>query len=271
MAPDIIELTFKQNRKEYFFNPKEIELRPGDYAIIEVEKGVDLGQVTQVGRLVMLKDIKHEPRNIVRKATEADLDHLNENRRKEALAFVVGKEYILRHGLNMKLVDVEYQLDENKLTFYFTSDQRVDFRELVKSLANKYRTRIELRQIGVREEARRLGGCGICGESLCCSTFMHSFSPITTQDAKDQNLPMNPSKLSGICGRLKCCLLFEKGFYSSSLKKFPALDSVVKTARGVGYVDKIDIFNDDVLLRFDGDEYEKYPLEQVNRWLNNGN
>ena len=168
----------------------------------------------------------------------------------------------------MKLVDVEYQFDTNKLTFYFTSAQRVDFRELVKDLASKYRTRIELRQISVREEARKLGGVGVCGKQICCTSFMESFSPISTNDAKQQNLTMNPSKICGVCSRLKCCLLHEKGFYSASLKKFPPLDSAINTDRGIGYVDKVDIFNDEVLLRFDSEEYEQYKLSEINKFTN---
>lgn len=174
---------------------------------------------------------------------------------------------IQRRNLNMKLVDVEYQFDANKLTFYFTSDERVDFRDLVKDLAGKYRTRIELRQISVREETRKIGGMGVCGNRLCCCSFLQTFSPISTNDAKEQNLPMNPAKLSGVCNRLKCCLLFEKNFYADSLKKFPALDSVIETDRGKGYVDKIDIFNDNVLLRFNDDEYEYFSLSEINKLL----
>ena len=267
MSPEVVETTFKRNRKGYFLNSNEIELSIGDFVIVDVEKGIDLGQVSQIGRLVMLKDIKDEPKTILRKAETSDLQKMSRNREEESKAFFIAKEYILRRNLNMKLVDVEYQFDTNKMTFFFSSDQRVDFRELVKDLASKYRTRIELRQISVREEARKLGGIGICGKQLCCASFIHSFSPITTNDAKEQNLPMNPSKICGVCSRLKCCLLYEKKFYASSLKKFPPLDSAVKTDRGVGYVDKVDIFNDFVYLRFDGDEYEEYSLKQINRFL----
>lgn len=265
MSPDVVEVTFKRNRKSYFFNSNDIDLKIGEYAIVEVDKGEDMGQITQTGRLVMLKDIKNEPGNVLRKAGPEDTEKLIENRRNEASAFYIGRENIQRRNLNMKLVDVEYQFDTQKLTFFFTSCQRVDFRELVKDLASKYRTRIELRQISVREEAKKLGGIGICGKQLCCTSFMQSFSPISTTDAKDQNLPMNPSKLSGICSRLKCCILYEKGFYSSSLKRFPALDSPVRMDRGIGYVDKVDIFNDRVYLRFDGEEYEEYSLTEINR------
>jgi cell fate regulator YaaT (PSP1 superfamily) len=267
MSPEVVEVTFKRNRKGYFFNSNDIELKINDYAVVEVDKGEDLGQVTQTGRLVMLKDIKNEPGNVIRKAGPDDTGKLVENRRNETSAFYICREYIQRRNLNMKLVDVEYQFDHNKLTFYFTSCQRVDFRELVKDLASKYRTRIELRQISVREEAKKLGGIGICGKQLCCTSYMQNFSPISTTDAKEQNLPMNPTKLSGICSRLKCCILYEKGFYNSSLKKFPALDSPVKMDRGIGYVDKVDIFNDRVFLRFDGDEYEEYSLQEINKSL----
>jgi cell fate regulator YaaT (PSP1 superfamily) len=250
MSPEVVEVTFKRNRKCYFFNSNDIDLKIGDSVIVEVDKGEDMGQITQTGRLVMLKDIKNEPGNVVRKAESTDTEKLIENRRNEASAFYIGKEYMF---------------DTNKLTFYFTSCQRVDFRELVKDLASKYRTRIELRQISVREEAKKLGGIGICGKQLCCASFMQNFSPISTTDAKDQNLPMNPSKLSGICSRLKCCILYEKGFYSSSLKRFPALDAPIQMDRGLGYVDKVDIFNDRVYLRFDGEEYEEYSLTEVNK------
>ena len=265
MSPEVVETSFKRNRKGYFLNSQELDIKIGDYVIVEVDKGIDLGFVTQTGRLVMLKDMKDEPKKIVRSANSEDLEKMEKNRDEEEKAFAIAKEYIERRNLNMKLVDVEYQFDTNKVTFYFTSAQRVDFRELVKDLASKYRTRIELRQISVREEARKLGGIGICGKQICCASFMDSFSPITTTDAKQQNLPMNPSKICGICSRLKCCLLHEKGFYSASLKKFPALESAIQTDRGVGYVDKVDIFNEEVLVRFEGDEYEQYKLNDLKK------
>jgi cell fate regulator YaaT (PSP1 superfamily) len=239
----------------------------GEFVIVEAEKGIDLGRVQQIADGSSLKNLKEEPKIILRKASSEELNQLDKNRENEVAAFDVGKEYILRRNLNMKLVDVEYQFDTNKLTFYFTSDERVDFRDLVKDLAGKYRTRIELRQISVREETRKIGGMGICGNELCCCAFLQSFSPISTNDAKEQNLPMNPTKLSGVCNRLKCCLLFEKSFYCQALKKFPTLDSVVRTDRGTAYVDKIDIFNDTVLLRFNDDDYEYFSLSEINEFL----
>ncbi len=261
MTPEILEVSFKGNKKVHYFNPKEIKVKPGDYVIVEADKGVDLGTVNKLGRLVALSEIKGEPKNLIRKAVDEDMEKLKENREKEAQAFLIAREKIKQHKLNMKLVDAEYQYDQNKLTFYFTSEKRVDFRELVKDLASKYRTRIELRQIGVRDEARRLGGLGVCGETICCSTFLKSFEPVTTQYAKEQHLPLNPSKLTGVCGRLKCCLVFEKIFYDTARKNFPPLNSEITTSRGRAFVDKIDIFKDLVFLRYKDDEIEEMPLK----------
>lgn len=267
MSPEVIEVTFKRNRKGFFLNSHELQLKINDFVIVEVDKGIDLGQVSQLGRLVILKDIKSDLKNVVRLANEEDMEKMKQNRCKESSALQTCKELVQIHKLTMKLVDVEYQFDTNKLTFFFTSDKRVDFRALVKDLASKYRTRIELRQISVREEARKLGGMGICGNSFCCGSFICSFSPISTSDAKDQNLPMNPAKLSGVCGRLKCCILFEKNFYIDTLKKFPPLESRIETEKGTGFVDKLDIFNNYVFLRFDDDEYEQYDLDKINKLL----
>ena len=267
MSPEIIEVGFKKTRKGYYLNYHRIDLNTGDFVVVEAEKGSDLGKIIQINADQFFRDIKEEPKIILRRASPEDMDQLNKNRENETSAFDVCIEFIHRRNLNMKLVDVEYQFDTNKLTFFFTSDERVDFRDLVKDLAGKYRTRIELRQISVREETRKIGGLGICGNCLCCCSFLHSFLPISTNDAKEQNLPMNPSKLSGVCNRLKCCLLFEKSFYADSLKRFPPLDSAIETHRGTGYVDKIDIFNDNVLLRFNDDEYEYFSLSEISTFL----
>ena len=226
MASELVEVAFKGNRTGIFTNPVGINIKTGDYVIVGVERGEDAGIVIGLGRVVTLKEIDVEPPQLLRLATPADLDKIEKNRDEENKAFEVCKEKISKHDLNMKLVDVEYQFDRNKLTFYFTSDQRVDFRQLVRDLAAKYRTRIELRQIGVRDEAKRIGGYGTCGYKLCCNTFMREFETITTQHAKEQLLPMNPSKLSGVCGRLKCCLAFEKLFYISDMEKYPEIGTV---------------------------------------------
>ena len=163
----------------------------------------------------------------------------------------------------MKLVDVEYQFDGNKITFYFTAEKRVDFRELVKELASTYRVRIELRQIGVRDEAKRLSGYSVCGRRLCCTTFLKNFEPITTQFAKDQLMPLNPQKLSGVCGRLMCCLNYERDFYLNELKKYPPIDSIISTPKGKGTVEKIDVFREEVIVRFQNNEWEKFKLDQI--------
>lgn len=265
MASDLVEVAFKGNRTGIYTNPVSITLKTGDYVIVAAERGEDSGVVIALGRVVTLKEVEAEPPQLLRLATPADLEKIKNNRLEEEKAFEVCKEKITKHNLNMKLVDVEYQFDRNKLTFYFTSDQRVDFRQLVRDLAAKYRTRIELRQIGVRDEAKRIGGYGTCGYKLCCNTFMREFETITTQYAKEQLLPMNPSKLSGVCGRLKCCLAFEKIFYISELEKYPEVDQPIHTPQGDGIVDKIDIFHGLVYVRYPNDELEKYTLDELRK------
>ncbi|MEJ2535599.1 MAG: regulatory iron-sulfur-containing complex subunit RicT [Calditrichia bacterium] len=255
MPSDLVEVVFKGNRTGIYSNPVGITLKTGDYVIVEAERGEDIGIVVALGRVVSLKEMDTEPKKLMRLATDDDLNKLKTNRIEEESAFEVCKEKINKHNLNMKLVDVEYQFDKNKLTFYFTSDQRVDFRQLVRDLASKYKTRIELRQIGVRDEAKRLGGYGTCGYKLC--------ETITTQHAKEQLLPMNPSKLSGVCGRLKCCLSFEKIFYLKELEKYPEVDKQIITPNGRGIVDKVDIFHGWVYVRLANDDLEKFTLDQL--------
>ncbi len=273
MAQDFILIAFKGNRKEVFINPIEINLAIGDSVIIEADKGEDLGTVVQMGRLVSLKTSNSDPQNILRKASSKEIELLHQNREKEVAAYFVCRNKIKTFDINMKLVDVEYQFDHNKLTFYFTSDRRVDFRKLVKDLAAKYRTRIELRQIGVRDEAKRIGGFGVCGQQLCCSSHLNDFEPISTQHVKDQMLPMNPIKLSGNCGRLKCCLAYEREQYISSLKLFPGLEQNVKTPAGDGYVSKIDIFKNSVMVKIKNDNmddsFETFDIKEISIIDNN--
>ena len=268
----ILEIGFKGNRKEYFNNPLQYPFRVGDYAIVEADRGEDLGIILQVGILAFLKGIQDESnlRKILRKPNEKDLQRYEDNRALEKDAFGMCKAKIAEHKLQMKLVDVEYQFDRNKLTFYFTADKRVDFRELVKDLASIYRTRIELRQIGVRDEARRLGGYGPCGRQLCCTSFLHEFDPITTQHAKEQNLPLNPTKLSGVCGRLKCCLRFEREFYQKANQRFPDVGSRIKTPDGVGTVERIDILKEEVYLRLNGEGITRYSLDEITNLILQG-
>ena len=258
-----IEVVFKGERKEIYSNPQQFPFKVGDYVIVEADKGEDLGIINQLGALLRIKKKDSVLKSIQRKPDPEDLRKLEENRGKEKAAFIVCKQKIEKHQLNMKLVDVEYQFDGNKITFYFTADRRVDFRDLVKELAGEYKVRIELRQIGVRDEARRMGGYGICGRKLCCTTFIKEFEPITTQCAKEQNLPLNPQKLSGVCSRLMCCLLYERDLYHEFMKRFPELESRVKTPKGEATIAKVDIFTDKVYLKYDNDEWETYTLEDI--------
>ena len=257
-----IEILFKGERKDLYANPQQFPFKIGDYAIVEADKGEDLGVVNQTGGLLDRKRQNGPVKNILRKPDRADLDRYKLNREKEVEAFKICKEKIIKHGLTMKLVDVEFQFDCNKITFYFTAEKRVDFRELVKDLAAEYRVRIELRQIGVRDEAKRIGGYGTCGRKLCCTTFLQEFEPITTQCAKEQQLPLNPQKLSGLCGRLLCCLLYERDFYNDSLGKFPQIGTKIKTSKGTGSLQKIDVFKEMGLIIYEDQSQEWLHIEE---------
>ena len=264
---DYIEVVFKGERKQIYFNPQQFPFKIGDYIIVEADNGEDLGEVNQLGALLSMKKSDTPLKAILRKTNQNDLDKLQQNRDLEKKAFLVCKEKIEKHTLNMKLVDVEYQFDGKKVTFYFTAERRVDFRELVKDLAAQYKVRIELRQIGVRDEARRFGGYGICGRKLCCTSFLKEFDPITTQCAKEQNLPLNPQKLSGVCGRLMCCLNYERDLYLEVIEKFPPVDTKIKTPKGEAIIDKIDIFSQTAVLKYENDEHEVLSLNEINALL----
>jgi len=264
---DYIEVVFKGERKQIYCNPQQFPFKIGDYIIVEADNGEDLGEVNQLGALLSMKKSDTPLKAILRKTNQNDLDKLQQNRDLEKKAFLVCKEKIEKHTLNMKLVDVEYQFDGKKITFYFTAERRVDFRELVKDLAAQYKVRIELRQIGVRDEARRFGGYGICGRKLCCTSFLKEFDPITTQCAKEQNLPLNPQKLSGVCGRLMCCLNYERDLYLEVIEKFPPVDTKIKTPKGEAIIDKIDIFSQTAVLKYENDEHEVLSLNEINALL----
>jgi cell fate regulator YaaT (PSP1 superfamily) len=211
---NLIEVEFKGSRRGFYWNDQDIPLGPSDFVIMEADRGVDIGMLYLMGETVQIKRKNRgintrDVRKVLRKATKDDILRMEENLRQEGAAASVCRQKILNHKLDMKLVDVEFQFDKSRITFYFTAEQRVDFRELVKDLAAEYKTRIELRQIGVRDEAQRIGGVGVCGLELCCSSWLLDFKRITTQHAKAQMLPLNPAKLSGQCGRLKCCLIYE--------------------------------------------------------------
>jgi len=247
---ELVEVAFKGERREIYQNRSALELKPGDLVVVAADRGEDLGRVVRTGlHSCRRRPGKKGPRDIMRLGTDQDRKKLLDNRMKEKDAFGICEERIREHNLKMKLVDVEYQFDGNKITFYFTAEKRVDFRELVRDLAGRFKTRIELRQIGVRDEARRLGGIGTCGRPLCCATFLKEFEPVTLRMAKDQQLALNPSKISGACGRLMCCLMYEVDFYREVGKGLPKSGSTI-TVDGVELeVSRIDVLRHELVAK----------------------
>ena len=238
---NIVGVRFKKVGKVYHFDPAGIELKVGDTVVVETTRGIEMGEIAVGIHEADESIIKKPLRPVIRIATEEDFKVLEENKKKEAEAFKVCCEKIKKHGLEMKLVEVEYTFDNSKILFYFTADGRIDFRELVKELATVYRTRIELRQIGARDESKTLGSIGICGRGLCCAQFLGEFEPVSIKMAKEQGLSLNPTKISGSCGRLMCCLKFEQDVYEDLLKVTPRTGSVVETPDGVGTVEYVNL------------------------------
>jgi cell fate regulator YaaT (PSP1 superfamily) len=279
-VPAYLKVSFKGNRRETFLNPDNLVLHSGEYVVVETELGEDIGVVTPVcsksdgcNRCPSVepefnnRKSGEEIHKLLRKASDGEIGVHHNNRREEPEAFNRGIELIRKNTLNMKLVDVEYQLDRRKITFFYTAEERVDFRQLVKDLAYDFRTRIEMRQIGVRDYARRLDGQGPCGQQICCSRFMDGFEPVTTQYAKDQNLPINPSKLSGACGKLKCCLRFEWDFYHEAMKEYPTVGLPIETKEGIGTVTSNDVLNGRCTVSFEQGGYEVYDFETIKKVL----
>lgn len=232
----IIGVRFKGAGKVYYFDPNGEQLNQGDYVVVETARGIECGVVTFCNREINDEGLNRPLKKIIRAATQEDLLHLEENRKKEERAYGICLKKINEHHLKMKLVAAEYTFDNNKILFYFTADGRVDFRELVKDLAGVFRTRIELRQIGVRDEAKMLGGLGICGREFCCKGFLADFQPVSIKMAKEQGMSLNPVKISGTCGRLMCCLKYEQEAYSELLKTTPKIGAFVITPDGKGTV-----------------------------------
>ena len=237
--PNVVGVRFKSAGKIYYFDPVLTEAVVGDRVVVETSRGVEMGEMVLGPRNVELNQAAPPLKPILRKATEKDLLQWDELRQEEKKALVICQEKVKNHQLDMKLVDVEYAFDRSKLTFYFTSEGRVDFRELVRDLASVFHTRIELRQIGVRDEAKALGGLGPCGRPICCATFLGDFVPVSIKMAKEQNLSLNPAKISGICGRLLCCLKYESEGYGMEGLDVPELGSLVETTMGEGVVTHI--------------------------------
>ncbi|MBQ8965991.1 stage 0 sporulation family protein [Ruminococcus sp.] len=247
----IIGVRFKSVGKIYYFDPKDIELAIGDKVIVETARGVECGEVVMTDREIDENNFKNPIKPIIKKADERDLKTIERNRQREQEAFEICREKIAAHKLKMDLIDVECTFNNNKMLFYFTAENRVDFRELVKDLAGVFRTRIELRQIGVRDEAKMLGGLGICGQPFCCSRFLGDFQPVSIKMAKEQGLSLNPTKISGCCGRLMCCLKYEQDSYEDLLKHTPKVGAIVKTSDGKGVVQEVNLLTGKLRVKLD--------------------
>ena len=258
-------MEFKGSRKEHYRDPYSLPIKIGDDVIVQVERGEDIGRVIQTINAEDVEKERVKPLPILRIANDEERKQSAVNREKELEARRVCRQMASDHGLKMKVVDAERQFDGNKITFYFTADKRVDFRQLVKDLASTYRTRIELRQIGARDEARRVGGYGICGYEQCCTLFLKDFEPITTQLAREQNLSLNPAKISGNCGRLLCCLRYESGYYREAVKQYPKVGTEWYVAGDKGTITSVQILKEQVTVSLPEGKHEKVPLTEVRR------
>ena len=259
---EVIGVRFKSAGKTYYFSPNGFNVKQGDNVIVETARGLEYGEVVMGKRTIEADQFKKPVKEVVRVATEEDTERCRQNKELEKEAYKICLEKIAEHKLEMKLVEVEYTFDGNKILFYFTADGRIDFRELVKDLATIFRTRIELRQIGVRDEAKTLGSIGVCGRSLCCSRFLEEFVPVSIKMAKEQGLSLNPSKISGACGRLMCCLKYEQDTYEELLKVTPRQGALVKTPAGNGTVEYVSLLKGLVKVKLE-DENEK-TLKEFN-------
>ncbi len=262
----IVGVRFKKPGKIYFFDPEDFEVDMGDRVIVETSMGEEIGEVVVNKRELPDEKITNPLKKVIRVATEDDLKSMEFYKSKEPEALKICDEKIKKHKLDMNLTDVEYKFDGSKILFYFTADGRIDFRELVKELASIFRTRIELRQIGVRDEVRRIGGNGVCGRELCCCSFLGNFETVSIKMAKEQNISLNPSKISGNCGRLMCCLKYEQEVYEEKLARLPRIGAIVKTADGEGVVDNVEILKEQLKVKFkDGDDYfyKKFDAKDV--------
>ena len=260
---NIIGVRFKKLGKIYFFNPKGLKVKKGDNVIVETTQGEEYGEVMIPNRMIEEEKLITPLKKVLRLASQRDLKHAEECRKKEKEAFELCNKKIKEHKLEMTLTDVEYKFDNSKILFYFTADGRIDFRDLVKELAAIYKTRIELRQIGVRDEVKRIGGNGVCGRELCCCSFLRDFETVSIKMAKEQNISLNPSKISGNCGRLMCCLKYEQEVYEAKLKKLPNIGAIVKTPDGQGEVDGIEPLKEIVKVKIKDGEIYKFKRYEV--------
>ena len=248
---EVVGVKFKEGGNMYYFAPNGLKLSLGENAIVETARGLEYGAVVLANKELDDSEIVSPLKNVVRRATKADDEVYAKNKEKEKEALRICEKKVAEHGLEMQLVDVEYTFDRGKILFYFTADGRVDFRELVKDLASTFRTRIELRQIGVRDEAKMIGGLGICGRPFCCCAFLDDFKPVSVKMAKEQNMSLNPGKISGTCGRLMCCLKYEEEAYRSLWKVTPKVGAQVKTPDGKGTVTEVSLLRGDLKVTLD--------------------
>lgn len=264
---EIIGVRFKRPGKIYFFDPKNNKVENGQFVIVETAMGEEYAEVVIPNREIAEEKLENPLKPIIRVATYKDKKHHEENKQKEKEAFKICEEQIKKHKLDMNLTDVEYKFDNSKLLFYFTAEGRIDFRDLVKDLAAIFKTRIELRQIGVRDEVKRIGGNGICGRELCCCSFLGNFETVSIKMAKEQNISLNPSKISGNCGRLMCCLKYEEEAYLEKLSRLPKVGAIVKAPEdGEGVVDSVETLKEKVRVKFkdkEGFYYKKFDMADL--------
>ena len=261
---DIIGIRFRNNGKVYFFDSGKLPVKNDQYVIVETTQGLDIGKVVMISKDAKVADEIGNIKKVIRVASKDDIKRYEFNKVREKEAFKICREKIRKHNLNMHLVDVEFKFDKSKIVFYFTADGRIDFRDLVKDLALIYKTRIELRQIGVRDEVKKIGGNGVCGRQLCCCAFLNNFDAVSIKMAKEQNIALNPSKIAGNCGRLMCCLKYEHNVYEEKLKKIPKIGSVVKTPEGTGTVESTEILKECVKVKLKDGENTCYKSFSVN-------
>ncbi|WP_141547261.1 PSP1 domain-containing protein [Bacillus wiedmannii] len=261
---DVVGVRFKRAGKVYYFDPNQFDISENEFVIVETVRGIEYGKVVITKKQVDENDVVLPLKKVIRIANENDRTIVEENKHAAKEAYQVCQQKVVEHNLDMKLVDVEYTFDRNKIIFYFTADGRIDFRELVKDLAAIFRTRIELRQIGVRDEAKMLGGIGPCGRMLCCSTFLGDFEPVSIKMAKDQNLSLNPAKISGLCGRLMCCLKYENDEYEAAKEQLPDLDQRIQTPHGTGRVIGLNILERLIQVELvDKERIVEYTLDEL--------
>ena len=261
---DVVGVRFKKAGKVYYFDPNQFDISENEFVIVETVRGIEYGKVVITKKQVDENDVVLPLKKVIRMANENDRTIVEENKHAAKEAYQVCQQKVVEHNLDMKLVDVEYTFDRNKIIFYFTADGRIDFRELVKDLAAIFRTRIELRQIGVRDEAKMLGGIGPCGRMLCCSTFLGDFEPVSIKMAKDQNLSLNPAKISGLCGRLMCCLKYENDEYEAAKEQLPDLDQRIQTPHGTGRVIGLNILERLIQVELvDKERIVEYTLDEL--------